>query len=141
MDGPHPRGERSQPLLDSLEAELSLSELFQERTEEEENPVLSEPRATVARRVRHEPVNANLAGLFAEPKEMAMDAFDGDNAENLLGDLYGKEDVEMGVDEDDDDDDGDNDNDDGGDDEGDIGAPLIAASAASPVFGAAAAQG
>ena len=105
----HPRGEQATSLLDSLEEELGLPTLFQEAKEEEEAPSTSGAPVTDARRVRQQPVDANLAGLFHEPKRSAANVLDGVDVDDVLGGLY-LEDVDMS-------------DDDGEEDDGKDGAP------------------
>ena len=114
-EGPHPRGERNVSLLESLEEELGLAELFQGTMEAPSTP---EPSAAVARRARQQPVDANLASMFAEPASRA-DIFDDVDADNILGDFFGDGNVEMSGDDDDDEekDDGDEDDDNNVDDD------------------------
>ena len=87
MERPHPRGERTPSLLESLEEELGLPRLFQGTTEEEETPTPPAPRTAIARRPRQEPVDANLSGLFAKRRPRAA-LLDDDDSDGVLGDIF-----------------------------------------------------
>ena len=105
-------------LLGSAEEEIGLADLFQEAMEDDA-PATSEPKAAVARKVKQQPVDANLAGLFAELKK-ADNFFDDTDSEDLLGGLFsddGTGNVEM--------------------DDDDVLEPPTAASDTSPLVGAA----
>ena len=112
-DGPHPRGGRHASLLDSLEEDLGLAGVFQEETEEGVAPNPPEPSAAVARRLREQPVIANLADLFREPHPRAA-LLDLDDEDEVLGDLYDEGEMDF------DDEVGDGDDDDDGDEHGEI---------------------
>ena len=123
VGGPHPRGGRSGPLVDSLEEESGLSRIFQEEEEEDyEVPTPREPSADVVRRLTSQPVCVNLSDLFREtmPGVSILDKVDEDD---VLGGLYEEEEMdaedEVGDGDDDDDHDEEDDEDDDEDDEQD----------------------
>ena len=103
VERPHPRGERTPSLLESLEEELGLPRIFQEAKEEEETPTPSAPRTVIARRPQEEPVVANLSGLFSERQSRVALLDHDDEPEDVLGGIFGEDamDVDGGVDDDD----------------------------------------
>ena len=115
VGGPHPRGGRSGPLLESTKDESGISRLYEEEEEEDyEDPFRNfpEPSAAVVRRLTSLPICADVRDLFREPAPRVA-VLDEVDADDVLGSLYDQD-----MDAEDDDDGGDND--DGDDDDEDI---------------------